>query len=159
MNDLLSTAGRNSNQTVELALAAVEVVFRRMTLGGFAMVNPAGADHVEFARMVPEKAQAFSDAGSIMMSRSAEIGHEMARFMTEQMKFAAQAASAVLTASGPAGMIAAQADASMSLARRLTMLPQMLGLLALETQAAAMAPIHRTATDNVARLRNRDATS
>jgi hypothetical protein len=45
-------------------------------------------------------------------------------------------------------------DAGISWAARLATLPRVMGLLALEAQTAAMAPIHRAATDNVERLRN-----
>jgi uncharacterized membrane protein len=155
MTDFLSTAGRNSSQTAELTLAAAEVVFRRMTLGGFALVNPAAADHDEFARMVPEKTRAFSDAGSILISRSAQISQTMGRFIVDEMTLAAEAATAVLTAVNPANMIAVQADAGVSWAARLATLPRAMCLLALETQAAVMDPIHRAATDNVERLRKR----
>jgi hypothetical protein len=145
MTDFLTAAGHNSSQTTELTLAA--------TLGGLALVNPAAADHAEFARMVPEKTQAFSDAGSILISRSAQIGQEMGQFIADEMTLAAQAATAVLTALNPVSMIAVQADAGISWAARLATLPRVMGLLALEAQAAAMAPIHRAATDNVERLR------
>jgi hypothetical protein len=154
MTDFLSTASHNSSQTTELTLAAAEVVFRRMTLGGVAMVNPAAADHAEFARMVPEKTQAFSDAGSILISRSERIRQEMGQLVTNEMELAAQAATAILTAPSPASMIQVHTSASMSWARRLARLPQMMALLTLEAQTAAMAPIHRAATDNVKRLRN-----
>jgi hypothetical protein len=154
MTDFLSTASHNSSQTTELTLAAAEVVFRRMTLGGFALVNPAAADHAEFARMVPEKARAFSDAGSILISRSEQIRQEMGRFIADAMTLAAQASTAVLTARNPVSMIALHVDAGVSWAARLATLPRVMGLLALEAQAAAMAPIHRAATDNVERLRN-----
>ena len=150
----LSAAGHNSSQTAELTLAAAEVVFRRMTLGGFALVNPAAADHAEFARMVPEKTQAFSDAGSILISRSAQIGQEMGQFIADEMTLTAQTATAVLTSLNPVSMIAVQADAGISWASRLATLARVMGLLALEAQVAAMAPIHRAATDNVERLRN-----
>jgi hypothetical protein len=154
MTDFLSTAGHNSSQTTELTLAAAEVVFRRMTLGGFALVNPVAADHAEFARMVPEKTRAFSDAGSILISRSEQIRQEMGRFIADEMTLAAQAATAVLTARNPINMIAVHVDAGVSWVARLATLPRVMGLLALEAQAAAMAPIHRAATDNVERLRN-----
>jgi hypothetical protein len=157
MGELLLAACRNSSQTVELTLAAAEVVFRRMTLGSFAMVNPAGADHDEFARMVPEKTRAFSDAGSILMCRTAQIGQEVTRFIADEVTLAAKAATTVMTASNPAGMIARQADAGISRAARLATWPRAICLLALEAQAAALAPIHRAATDNVARLRKMDA--
>jgi hypothetical protein len=113
-SDVLSTAGRNSSQTGELALAAAEVVFRRMTLGGFAMVDPVSADHAEFARMVPEKAKAFSAAGSILAHQSAQIGQAMARFMVDEASLAAKAAASLLTSPNPGGMIAAQAEAALA---------------------------------------------
>jgi hypothetical protein len=154
ITDFLSTAGHNSSQTTELTLAAAEVVFRRMTLGGFALVNPAAADHAEFARMVPEKTQAFSDAGSILISRSEQIRREMGRLVADEMTLAAQATIAVLAARDPASMIAVHVDAAASWAARLATLPRAMCLLALEAQSAAMAPIHRAATDNLERLRN-----
>jgi hypothetical protein len=156
MDDFLSAARRNSSQTVELTLAATEVVFRRMTLGGFAMINPTGADHDEFARMVPEKTRAFSDAGSILISRTVQIGQEVTRFIADEITLAAEAATTVMTASDPAGMIVDQADAGVCQAARLATLPRAICLLALEAQAAALAPIHRAATDNVERLRKVD---
>jgi hypothetical protein len=154
ITDFLTTAGRNSSQTAEVTLAAAEVVFRRMTLGGFALVNPAAADHAEFAPMAPEKTRAFSDAGSILISQLGQIGQEMGQFIADEMTLAAQAAALVLTALNPVSMIAVQADAGISWAARLATLPRVMGLLALEAHAAAMAPIHRAATDNVERLRN-----
>jgi hypothetical protein len=157
MGDCLSAACRNSSQTAELTLAAAEVVFRRMTLGSFAMVNPVGADHDEFARMVPEKTRAFSDAGSILMWRAMQIGQEVTRFIADEITLATEAATTVMSASGPAGMLVGQADAGVSRAARLATLPRALCLLALDAQAAALAPIHRAATDNVARLRKVDA--
>jgi hypothetical protein len=156
MDDFFSAGCRNSSQTVELTLAAAEVVFRRMTLGGFAMVHPAGADNEEFARMVPEKARAFSDAGLIMIYRAAQIGQEVTGFIADEITLATEAATAVMTTPDPAGMIVGQADAGVSWAARLTTLPRAICLLALEAQAAALAPIHRAATDNVERLRKVD---
>jgi hypothetical protein len=51
-------------------------------------------------------------------------------------------------------MIAVHVDAGVSWMTRLATLPRAMCLLALEAQTAAMAPIHRAATDNVERLRN-----
>lgn len=154
MADVLSSAGRSSSQTLELTLAAAEVVFRRVTLGGFAMVDPGGADYAEFARMVPEKTRAFSDAGSILVSQSAQIGWEMTRFIADEVTLAAETATEILANPNPARMLATQADAGMSWAARLAALPHAMCRLALEAQAATMAPIHHVAADNVERLRN-----
>jgi hypothetical protein len=100
MDDFLSAARRNSSQTVELTLAAAEVVFRRMTLG--------------------------ASFGFINMSEVA-LEQEVTQFI-----------------------------AGVSWAARLATLPRAICLLALEAQAAALAPIHRAATDNVERLRKVD---
>jgi hypothetical protein len=156
MDDFLSVARCNSSQIVELTLAAAEVVFRRMTLGGFAIVNPAGADYDEFARLVPEKTRAFSDAGSILISRVPQIGQEMTRFIADQITLASEAATVVITSPDPVSTIVVQADAGVSWATRLATLPRAICRLVLEAQAAALAPIHRAATDNVERLRNVD---
>jgi hypothetical protein len=154
ITDFLSTAGHTSTLTTELTLAAAEVVFRRMTLGGFALVNPAAADHAEFARMVPEKTRAFSDAGLILISRSEQIRRKMGRLVADEMTLAAQAATDVMAARDPASVIAFHVDAAASWAARLATLPRTMCLLALKAQTAAMAPIHRAATDNVERLRS-----
>lgn len=156
LTDFLSTVGRNSSQTMELTLTSVEVVFRRMTLGGSALAYPAGADYDEFAPMAPEETQTFSDAGSILIQRSAQIGQEVTRFIAEEMTRAAEAAAPALTTADPVGIVAVQADAGMSWAARLAALPRAIYPLALKSQAAAAARVHCAATDNVERLRNRD---
>jgi hypothetical protein len=79
------------------------------------------------------------------------------RFIADEITLATEAATTAMTTSGPAGMIVGQADAGVSRAARLATLPRALCLLALDAQAAALAPIHRAATDNVARLRKVDA--
>jgi hypothetical protein len=151
--DMLASATRNSSQTGELAMAATEVVLRRMTLGGFALVNPAGADHAEFARMVPEKTRAFADAGTALASQSARMGEAMARFMVEESACMAKAAGSVLASGHPGGMMAAQAQATMAWVGRMAAQSGAMCLLALEAQGAALAPIHRAATGNATRLR------
>ncbi|MDB5372219.1 MAG: hypothetical protein JWP04_861 [Belnapia sp.] len=151
--DMLASAGRNSSQTSELAMAAAEVVMRRMTLGGIAMVNPATADHAEFAKMVPEKAKAFADAGAALATQSVRVGEAMTRFMVEESAILAKAAGSVLASGHPGGMILAQAQATMAWFERMATQANAMCLLALEAQGATLAPIHRAATDNVTRLR------
>jgi hypothetical protein len=153
INDCLATVGRNSSQTRELTLASAEVVLRRMTLGGFAMINPAGADHDEFNRMVPEKTEAFAAAASILIRQSVQIGQELARMLVDHAFVASESASAALGSAHPGGMLAAQADVATSWAARMAARCGAMCLLALETQGAVLAPIHRAATDNVERLR------
>jgi hypothetical protein len=153
MADILRSVGLNSNQGTELAAAATEVVFRRMTLGGAASLNPTSAHHDEFARMVPEKTQAFSDAGSILFSHTARFGQELARLAAIEASTATATVAALLTSRTPGGMVAAHADAALAWVRQLAASSGAMCLLALEAQGAVLAPIHRTATDNVERLR------
>lgn len=151
--DMLASVGRNSSQTGELALAATEVVLRRLTLGGFAMANPAGADHAEFAMMVPEKTKAFADAGTALATQSARMGESMARFLVEETAILAKAAGSVLTGGHPGAVMVAQAQVAMAWMERMTAQSGAMCLLALEAQGAALAPIHLAATGNAARLR------
>lgn len=152
-SDLLASAGRNSSQTSELAMAATEVVMRRMALGGIAMVNPATADHAEFAMMVPEKTKAFADAGAALATQSARLGEAMARYMVEESAILARTAGSVMAGGHPGGMLLAQAQAAMAWAGRMAAQTNAVCLLALEAQGATLAPIHRTATANATRLR------
>jgi hypothetical protein len=153
MTGLATTAGRNSSRHGELARAAAEVVMRRMALGGFAVVDPANADHGEFARMMPEKTRAFADAGAVLVNHSNQIGQEVARFMAAEAALLGQTAATILASPGPAGIMAAQMAAASAWFGRLATQSSAICLLALEAQGAVLAPIHRAATDNAERLR------
>ena len=148
-----SISGKNAAQTRELSVAAAEVVFRRVTLGWFAMLNPVLADHDEFARMVPEKTQAFSDSGSVLFTGSMRIGQRVSRYLADETTHAADTVMAIWTSRSPAALMAAQADGAISWFGRMTAQSEAMCLRSLEVQGAAMAPIHRTATENAARLR------
>jgi len=153
MVEVLSSAGRNASGSGQLALASAEVVMRRMALGGSAMLNPAKADHGEFARMVPEKARAFTDAGKILFGQAALIGQECARFAAEEVMIAARSAAGLMFGAGPAGFLAGQSAAAIASAQRFATQTGAICLMALTAQAEAMASIHRVAADNVDRLR------
>src|SRR5512147_38118 len=75
----------------ELGLAAANVIGRRTALGFADMADPSTADHAEFARMVPEKVEAFSAAGLIMLERSAAISQLVASFAMNEAMIATQA--------------------------------------------------------------------
>jgi hypothetical protein len=153
MTGLAATAGRNSSRSGELARASAEVVLRRMALGGFAVADPASADHGEFGRMMPEKTRAFTDAGAVLFSHSTRIGQEAARFMAAEAALMGRTAAAILASPNPGGSMAAQMAAAGAWFDRLAAQSGAMCLLALEAQDAVMAPIHRAATDNAERLR------
>jgi len=151
--DLLASVGRHHSRTGALALAATEVVVRRLQLGGAAMVWPATADHAEFARIVPEKARAFADAGTALIDQTARITGELVRLALDEASRGAAATVSVCTSGSPAGLVAAQADAARAWLGQWLAGTSALLRLTLEAQGAVMAPIHRAATANVERLR------
>lgn len=154
LTKFVSIAGKTSTQTGELTVAAAEVVFRRMTLGLFAMINPGAADHDEFARMVPEKTRAFSDSGSVLFTKSMQIGQRLSQYLADETSHAADTVTAILTSRTPVDIMAVQADGAIAWFGRMAAQAEAMCLRSLEAQGAAMAPIHRTATDNVTRLRH-----
>jgi hypothetical protein len=105
----MSVAGTNIRKTHELLEAASHVVAKRVTLGAAAMINPANGDHAEFARMVPEKTKAFSEAGSAWLRWSGAIAGQMGSFATREMATAAQAAAEMASCRTPTSLAAARA--------------------------------------------------
>jgi hypothetical protein len=154
LTKFVSVAGKNSTQTGELTVAAAEVVFRRMTLGFFAVINPRVADHAEFARMVPEKTRAFSDSGSVLFTKSMQIGQRLSQYAADETSHTAKTMAAIWTSRNPVDIMAAQANGAMSCFRRMAAHSEAICLWSMEAQGAAVAPIHRAATDNVKRLRH-----
>jgi hypothetical protein len=104
IGDVLAVA----TQSGELALAAGEVVARRMSLGVAAALYPLQADHVEFARIVPEKVEAFSAAGMIILKRSEQARRQMTRAASDEIMTTAHATIAMAGCSNPAALVAAQ---------------------------------------------------
>jgi O-methyltransferase involved in polyketide biosynthesis len=67
---MFAEATRSVGRNNDLANAAGRIVKKRVALGMKTALNPQWADHDEFARMVPEKVEAFSEAGVIMLQQS-----------------------------------------------------------------------------------------
>jgi predicted RNA-binding Zn ribbon-like protein len=151
--DVLSSLGRHHSRAGALALAAAEVLVRRMHLGGAAMVFPAGADHAEFARMVPEKARAFADAGAALLEQAVLIGRELTDLALQEAARGAAVAAEVLASPTPMGLLATQADAAHAWFGQWVVGAGAMVRLTLEAHAAVMAPIHQAAAANVERLR------
>jgi hypothetical protein len=145
-------AGLNARRTGDLLEAAGHVVARRMTLGAAAMIDPHNADHDEFAKIVPEKAKAFSQAGMRWLAMSVKAAEQTANFATKEMATAAQAAVAMAGCRTPAGVIATQSRFATAWFARALAQSIALGSLALRSQGAVMAPVHRAATANARRL-------
>jgi hypothetical protein len=149
----MALAGTNSARNGGLAVAAGEVIAKRMALGAAALVDPMNADHGEFAKMIPEKTAAFSAAGLVWLQWSARVTQQMAVFAANEAALAAQAGAAMASCRTPADLAAAQGNFAMAWFSRALSQSVALGSMALRSQAAAIAPVHRSATANARRLR------
>lgn len=153
ITDTMADAGVNQGTVGELALASGEVVVKRMALGAAAMVDPLNADHAEFARMVPEKAQAFSDAGTAILQRSSDVLQQMANYAVAEMSIAMKFSMGMAAYRTPAALAAAQSKFLLGWLGRSLSQSAALGHFAVRSQAAAIAPVHKTATANARRLK------
>lgn len=147
------SAGRKSvRKTGELSMAAAQVVTRRMALGATAMIDPLNADHVEFARIIPEKITALSDAGMSWLLWSGKAAGQLSAIAANEMAIAAETTVAIASCRTPAGALAAQINFATAWLSRALSHSIALGAMTLQSQEAAMAPVHRTVTANVRRL-------
>jgi O-methyltransferase involved in polyketide biosynthesis len=150
---VLAAANLNARQSSDLALAAGQVVAKRVALGVAGALNPSAADHAEFARMVPEKRDAFSAASMILFQQSEKVGRTLTRLASDEMHATANATMAVLAGgSTPAGLAALQHRFMVAWFARATSNFVTLGMLSLHGQAATMAPICEQVAVNVERL-------
>jgi Phasin protein len=137
----------------ELALAAGEVIAKRVALGAAALADPATADHREFTRMIAEKATALAAVGAIVQERSGAVMAEMTRIAHNEAAVALDAAGQLARCRTPAELVAVQSRIALGWVARAA--SQSLALAALATSAggAMLAPVHRAAGANARRLR------
>lgn len=131
---------RTGMQLVETIGAANTVLAVRLPLIQTALCSPLTGDHAEMARMVPEKVEAFSRAGSVMVAawwqaQSAWIGH-----MQHLGGVAAR------------GHVPTGAEMADIGARSAALTLDMVEATA-RAGAASLAPIHRKAAANARRLK------
>ena len=131
----VADTGRRLSETLS---ASQEVIAKRTDM----MQSPLTADYVELGRMIPEKVEAFSKAGIAVATG----------WWTMQAECLAEAQHvAVLAMRGrPPSLDEWSALASRNAAHALRMMERGAAL-----GAAALAPIHRSATGNARRLRKR----
>ncbi len=143
----------NATQAGEMTAATARVLTKRLTLGAEAIADPARADHAEFARLVPEKAQAFSQSGLGLMLASQEIGRQLTGFLADETKNLAETTLAIARCRTTAEALDIQMHFATNWAARVFSQSVTLGLLTLRSQAAVLRPIHHTVTGNARRLR------
>lgn len=155
MNDLASTwsrmmaAGASMGQTglraLETISAANTVIAARTPIINLAMFSPLTGDHKEMARMVPEKVEAFSRAGSATLSGWWKA---QAAWMGHMQHFGAMAVR---------GRFPTVRDMIDMHERRGSMMIEAMEAAA-GMGADALAPVHDTATANARRLGKRSVT-
>jgi hypothetical protein len=152
LKGVLNAAARNAGASNEIAIAAGQIIARRVALGMAAAFDPVGADHAEFGRMMPEKMEAFSAASRIMLERSNQAGFEITRLASDEVMTTARATLAIAGCANPVEMAEAQSQFALAWFNRAASNFFAVGMLALGVQQAAMVPIQQTVAANTERL-------
>ncbi|WP_419757536.1 class I SAM-dependent methyltransferase [Acidisoma sp.] len=149
---VLAAATLNASRSGDLALAASQVVAKRVALGVAGALNPAEADHAEFARMVPEKIDAFSAVGAVLRQQTDHVARAFTRLASDEMQAAAQATISLAGCTTPGALAAAQRAWMVGWFERAAANVAAMGMLTVQAQEAAMAPLHSQVAANVDRL-------
>jgi hypothetical protein len=152
LSGVLNAATRNAGTSHDIAIASGQIIARRVALGMAAAFDPMGADHAEFGRMMPEKMEAFSAAGMIMLEQSNQAGWEFSRLASDEVMTTARATLAMAVCDSPMAMADAQGQFALAWFSRAATNFFAMGLMALGAQEAAMVPIQQTIAANTARL-------
>ena len=152
LNGVIDAATRNAGTSNDLAMAAGQIVARRMALGVAAAFYPVGADHAEVGRMMPEKMEAFSAASMVMLEQSNQAGWAITRLASDEVMTTARASIAMAGCSSPVAIAEAQGRFALDWFNRAASNFFAMGMLALGVQQAAMVPIQQTVAANTKRL-------
>lgn len=151
-NGVMDAATRNAGSGNDIAMAAGQIIARRVALGMAAAFDPVGADHAEFGRMMPEKMEAFSAASRIMLEQSNHAGWEITRLASDEVMTTARATVAMAGCASPVAIAEAQGQFALDWLNRAAANFFAMGMLALGVQQAAMVPIQQTIAANTHRL-------
>ncbi len=102
--------------------------------------------------MVREKVETFSAAGMVMLDRSSQANRQLLRLASDEAVTTARATIEMTSCSSPAALAEAQGRFVRAWFDRVTSSFITMGMLALNAQAAAMAPIRHTVIANAERL-------
>jgi O-methyltransferase involved in polyketide biosynthesis len=152
IGDALVEATRTAGSGSDLALAAGHVIAKRVALGVAAAMDPLNADRTEFERMVPEKMEAFTAAGMILVEQSNQVGRQISRLASDAVLSSARATFAMAGCATPVALAAEQGRFAREWFDQATAAVVAMGMLALRAHDAAMDPIRRTVAANAERL-------
>jgi O-methyltransferase involved in polyketide biosynthesis len=149
---VFAAATLSASRSGNLARASSQVVAKRVALGAVGALNPADADHAEFARMVPEKIDAFAAVGAVLRQQTDHVARALTRLASDEMQAAVQATMSLAGCTTPAALAAAQHALMVGWFTRAAANAATMGMLTLQAQEAAMAPLHAQVAVNVDRL-------
>jgi hypothetical protein len=152
IGDMLDLATRTAGSGNDLAIAAGQVIAKRVALGVAAAINPMAANHTEFARMVPEKVEAFSSAGMAMFEHFGEFGNRIACFASNEVTTTTRATIEMATCFDPLSMLEAQTRFVQAWWDRATANMLTFGMMTLSAQTATLNPIRHAVAANTERL-------
>jgi hypothetical protein len=116
------------------------------------MADPTRADQAEFARMVPEKMEAFGASAITFMRCSGELAQQAARFASSEMAIATIATADLARCRTPAAAVAIQSRFAAAWFARALSRSIAVGALAMRSYGAVMTPVHQAAIQNSRRL-------
>jgi hypothetical protein len=152
ISDMLALATRTADTGNDLAIDAGQIIAKRVALGLAAAVNPMAADHAEFARILPEKVEAFSAAGITMFEQSELFRNQITRFASDEVMTTAQATIEMATCLTPTAMLEAQGRFAHAWWDRAASNFMALAMMTLSAQAAALGPLQLAVAANKERL-------
>jgi Phasin protein len=103
--------------------------------------------------MFPEKVEAFSTAGMVMLKQSGQAGRQMMRFASDEVTTTVRATIEMSGCFSPVALAGAQSRFARAWFDRATSSWIAMGIRAFEAQSAAMAPIREAVIANAERLR------
>jgi O-methyltransferase involved in polyketide biosynthesis len=152
LSSVFDAATRSAKSQSDLTNAAGQIIAKRVALGVAAVFDPTQADHAEFGRIVPEKMEAFSAAGMIVMQQASLAGEQIKRFASDAIMTATRATLAVVGSTSPAAMVKTQGRIAVTWFEQATANFMAISMLALNAQEAAIVPIQQTIAANTERL-------
>ena len=152
IDGMFSEATRIAGRSNDLVITAGQIVAQRMALGVKGALNPSQADHDEFARMVPEKVEAFSAAGMIMLKQSNQAAQHVMRFASEEVLASTRATLGMVSSTRPTSLMEAHGEFGRAWFGRVTSNFIAMSMLMMKAQDAVMAPIRQTVAANAERL-------
>lgn len=142
---------RIARRSAELTVASGQVIAARLALAA----TPRGAlpaGQAEFARMIPEKTQAFAAAGAVAAVHLTGMAMTVTRNAIRESEAVGAATLNLAAAPTPAAFAAAQQRFMIDWLGRSVAQLHAYGDASARLQAAMLSPIHRTATANARRL-------